>query len=282
MEVHGSNQPQAEFWTNAGALWTALRERFDAQVHAHGAAAIDALTPEGGAFVIDVGCGAGTTTMQLADRVGDEGHVRGLDISPTMVEGARVLAGERGVTNVSFAVADAMVQPFDSDADAVYSRFGLMFFSDAHQGFANVLTALRPGGRLAFTCWQAPQANPWASRPLQVAARYVDVPFGGDPSAPGPFSLADDQRVRSVLDEAGFVDVEVESKQALAHMGANMADAVDLIFKLLPPVAALEGEDPESAATLRSELSTELSDWQTGDSVEAPSASWIVTARRPG
>lgn len=282
MTVDESNQVQADFWAAAGSMWTAMRARFDAQVSEHGLAAIDALAPAPGESIIDVGCGAGTTTVQLAQRVGADGHVTGLDISPAMIEGATAHAAEQGVGNVEFVVGDAMVEPFSPDADGVYSRFGVMFFSDATAGFANLRTALRPGGRLGFVCWQSPLHNPWASRPLMIASDYVDIPFGGDPTAPGPFSLGDPDRLRRVLTDAGFDDVQLEPLEAEAVMGTDLADAVDFMFKLMPPIAVLEADDPDRADELRSRLHRELADWEGPDGVKAPSAVWIVTGRQPG
>jgi ubiquinone/menaquinone biosynthesis C-methylase UbiE len=282
MTIDESNRTQAEFWTAAGPLWTKLRDRFDAQAGAHGLAAIDALAPAPGATVLDVGCGAGTSTLQLAERVGANGRVVGLDISPTMIDGAAALAAAKGITNAAFAVADVMVESFEGDADAVYSRFGLMFFSDPAVAFTNLRTALRPDGRLGFVCWQSPQSNLWASLPLTVAGRYVEMPFGSDPTAPGPFSLADPARLQAILDAAGFADVEIAPRSAPAHMGDNMDEAVDFLSKMMPPVVALETNDPSKAAELRDELAAELSDWDGPDGVEAPSAVWIVTTRNPG
>jgi SAM-dependent methyltransferase len=281
MPVDDSNQGQAEFWAESGTMWTALRDRFDAQVGAHGVAAIDALAPSAGEYVIDIGCGAGTTTLQLAERVGVTGRVRGLDISPTMVEGAAGYAAERSVTNVTFDEGDAMIEPFDGDADGVFSRFGVMFFSDATRGFANLLRALRPGGRIGFVCWQSPFENPWIFRPMEIASRYVELPFGSDPTAPGPLSLADPERIRTVLADAGFTDVTLEPRVAPTRLGSDMDDAVDFLFGMMSPIAALKADDPEKAAELRAELIAELGDWQTPDGVESPSAVWIVTARRP-
>lgn len=281
MTVHESNQTQADFWTAAGTMWTALRDRFDSQVNEHGLAAIDALAPAPGETVIDIGCGAGTTTVQIAALVGDGGHVRGLDISPTMIEGAAAHATEEGLENVTFMVGDAMAEPFSADADAVFSRFGVMFFSDATAGFANILGALRSGGRLGFVCWQSPMENPWVARPLAIAAEFVEIPFGGDPTAPGPFSLGDPERLSSVLGDAGFVDVDIKPHSAPAYLGSDTADAVDFLSKLMPPIVALEAEDPEKAAQLRARVAEEIVDWDGPDGVQAPSAAWIVTARRP-
>jgi SAM-dependent methyltransferase len=281
MPVHDSNQGQAEFWAESGTMWTALRDRFDAQTGAHGLAAIDALAPTAGEYVIDIGCGAGTSTLQLAERVGETGRVRGLDISPTMIEGAAAHAAAHSVANVTFAEGDAMIEPFDGDADAVFSRFGVMFFSDATRGFANLHRALRPGGRIGFVCWQSPFENPWIFRPMEIASRYVELPFGSDPTAPGPLSLADPDRIKTVLADAGFTDVTLEPRVAPTRLGTDLDDAVGFLFDIMSPIAGLRAADPEKAAQLRATLIEELDDWETPDGVESPSAVWIVTGRRP-
>lgn len=279
MPIDDSNQAQADYWAASGSMWTMLRDRFDAQAGAHGLAAIDALAPAPGEFVIDIGCGAGTTTLQLAERVGPEGRVLGLDISPSMIEGASAFAHEHASATVSFAIGDAMVEPFTGDADAVFSRFGVMFFSDATAGFTNLRRALRPDGRLGFVCWQAPAENPWIVRPLEIASRYVDVPFGSDPTAPGPMSLADPQRIETVLTDAGFGDLVITPWVARTNLGVDPDDAVDFLSGLISSISALQADDPERAAELRAELIDELGDWAGPDGVESPSASWIVTAR---
>ncbi|MEO1056140.1 MAG: methyltransferase domain-containing protein [Actinomycetota bacterium] len=281
MSVHDDNQAQAEFWTIAGDMWTAARERFDQQAGEHGVAAIDALEPQRGEHVIDIGCGAGSTTVELARRVGDGGRVTGLDISPTMVEGAAALVAQHELPNVTLRVADAMVDEFAGDADALYSRFGVMFFADAASGFANMRTALKPGGRLGFVCWQSPADNPWASTPLRIAAEFVDMPFGADPTAPGPFSLADADRLRSVLDSAGYDDVEIAGRSTPVALGSDLDDTADFIFQLMPPVAALAREDPAAAGEFRERLKGEFEPFSGDDGVMVPSATWIVTAVQP-
>ena len=280
--VDESNQAQADFWATAGTLWTALRDRFDSQANEHGLAAIEALKPTAGERVIDIGCGAGTTTVQLAGRVGPDGEVIGFDISPTMVDGARAHAVASDVSNASFAVGDAMVERFAPDHDAVFSRFGVMFFSDAGRAFTNIGSALRPGGRLGFVCWQSPAQNGWASRPLEVVGRYVDMPFGSDPTAPGPFSLSDPQRVESLLVDAGFDQVTIDARTSLVDIGSDMDDTVNFLFDLMPPAGALRHNEPDKAAEVRVALADELSDWDGPEGVRAPSAVWIVTARKPG
>ncbi|MDW3220146.1 MAG: methyltransferase domain-containing protein [Acidimicrobiales bacterium] len=280
-EIHESNQAQADFWSSAGTLWTALRERFDDQAGDHGIAAIDALAPAPGERILDIGCGAGSATIDLAGRVGPEGSVRGLDISPTMIDGARELAASSGVTNVSFEVADAMVAPFEGDHDGLYSRFGVMFFSDPVRGFANMRTALRPGGRIGFVCWQTPVQNEWASVPLSVIGQFAEMPFGADPTAPGPFSLSDPARLEQLLTDAGYTDVELAGREVSVKLGDSMGEAVDFLFGLMPPAAALRANDPETAEKVAAALVEAFADWEGDDGVLAPSATWIVTGRSP-
>ncbi len=274
------NEAQAQFWTAAGSTWTEQRDNFDQQANDHGLAAVDALAPTKGEFIIDIGCGAGTSSVQLAERVGDSGRVSALDISPTMIEGAEAFAAGHGIDNITFAVADAMFDDMGPDADCVYSRFGVMFFADATAGLANMRRALRDGGRLSFVCWQSPKENPWASVPLSIASNHVEMPFGTDPTAPGPFSLGDPDRLNAVLDDAEWSDVVLTSRQADLNLGDDLDEAIAFMTNLMPPLQALAKTHAEKFATFRSELSEALSTWTTSEGVICPSATWIVTANK--
>lgn len=278
MSFDESNQQQAEFWAAAGPLWVRQRERFDRQAGAHGLAAIEVLAPADGEQIVDVGCGAGSTAIEIARRVGPNGSVLGVDISASMIDGARALSATLGTANVEFVVDDAMAMDFDASADGVFSRFGVMFFSDATTGFANLRGALRVGGRLGFTCWRSAAENPWISESFALVGKYTDLPFAADPTAPGPMSLADPDRIGSVLAAAGFGEVEVVAHDAPARLGDDPAEAVDFLSELMPMVDALRRDDPVSAGRLHDELHEMVVQWTTADGVEAPSATWIVSA----
>ncbi len=281
MPIDGDNAAQAEFWKSAGALWVEERRRFDDQAGVHGRAAIEALAPATGERVIDIGCGAGSATLEIAAAVGPTGSVLGLDISPTMIEGSTAYAAERGVANATFVVGDATVESFDGDADGVFSRFGVMFFADPVTSFHNIRTALRPDGRVAFASWRGVDDNPWVTVALGVAARYVELPFGTDPTAPGPFSFADAQRVETILTGAGFSGVDIEPFDAPAVLGTSVDEAADFMTRLQPAAVALADSDPEAAKAMHADFVAELAAWTTPDGISAPSASWIVTARNP-
>lgn len=282
MPIDDDNAAQAEFWRSAGALWVEQRRQFDDQAGAHGHAAIEALAPGVGERVIDIGCGAGSATLEIAAAVGPTGSVLGLDISPTMIDGAVAYAAERGVTNVTFAASDATVEAFPGDADGVFSRFGVMFFSDPVASFRNIRTALRPDGRMSFTCWRGVDENPWVQVALGVAGRYVELPFGADPTAPSPFAFADAKRVASILADAGFSDIDAAAFDAPAVLGRSADEAAEFMTRLQPAAVALAERDPDAAQAMHADFVAGIEPWITDDGISAPSASWIVTARNPG
>ncbi|MFM8754728.1 MAG: class I SAM-dependent methyltransferase, partial [Phenylobacterium sp.] len=166
-----ANEAQEAYWNDlAGRTWAALQDRIDRQIRPLGLAAMDRLAPSPGETVLDIGCGCGDTSLELARRVGPEGEVLGLDISGLMLEVARRRAAEAGASALEFRQADAQVAALPGGRDAVFSRFGVMFFADPPAAFANLRRALRPGGRLGFVCWRPLAENLWMRLPAETAA----------------------------------------------------------------------------------------------------------------
>jgi SAM-dependent methyltransferase len=165
-----------------------------------------------GQRVLDLGCGSGRTTLELASRVGPGGEAVGVDISAEMLAKARERAAQPGTGNVAFVHADVQVHDLgEARFDAAYSRFGVMFFADPVAAFANVRRALRPGAMLSFVCWQSVFDNEWMLLPGAAVASVIgSLPPMPAPGEPGPFSLADPGRARAVLEAAGFGSVIVE------------------------------------------------------------------------
>ena len=162
-----------------------------------------------GERVVEIGCGGGLAALDAARAVGPSGAVTGFDLSEGLVELARDRAKEASLANVQFAAGDAQVDAFPgAPFDAAMSQFGVMFFEDPTAAFSNIRAQLRPGGRLAFVCWQSPVANAWF--PMPVLARFMPPPAPAPPSAsppPGPFAFADEGYVRGILEGAGFRDI---------------------------------------------------------------------------
>jgi SAM-dependent methyltransferase len=237
-----------------------------------------------GERVLDVGCGCGQTTLDLAHRVGSTGFVLGIDISTVMLDRARELARTTGLGPVRFENADAQTHAFVSDSfDVVFSRFGVMFFADPEGAFANLHNALARGGRLAFVCWRSLPENPWMAVPIAAALQHVDPPPILAPDAPGPFAFADAQRVRGILTGAGFDDVTLaELDETLTVGGGGELDrTVDFLLQMGPTAAALREASPAKVSQVQAAVREVLVPYhQDGVGVRMASASWIVSARR--
>jgi SAM-dependent methyltransferase len=169
------NADQIAYWNaDAGETWAAMQEQLDAQLEPHGLKAMEALALAAGERIVDIGCGSGQTSLALGQAAGRSGAVMGLDISRPLLGLARRRAAESGAANVSFAEADVQTYAFaPATFNAVFSRFGVMFFADPPAAFANVRRALKPGGRLAFVCWRTPAENIFMTLPYTaVAAQF--------------------------------------------------------------------------------------------------------------
>jgi SAM-dependent methyltransferase len=206
------NIEQAEFWSQLAPVWLDLEDQLDEVGGPPGQLAMDRLDLLPGQRVVDLGCGSGRTTLELASRVGPDGEVLGVDIAAEMLARGRERAARSGAGNIEFLHADVQVHDLgQARFDAAYSRFGVMFFTDPVAAFANVRTALRPGGMLSFVCWQGVFDNEWMLVPgAAVASVTGSLPPMPGPDEPGPFSLADPDRVRAVLDAAGFESLAIE------------------------------------------------------------------------
>jgi ubiquinone/menaquinone biosynthesis C-methylase UbiE len=279
----GPNAEQITYWNETAApKWLAHQRILDAQIRPLGQATMDRARIGAGEHVIDVGCGAGDTTLEIASRVGSSGEVLGIDVSTPLLERARERARETRAANVRFENADAQTHPFPERAfDAVFSRFGIMFFSDATRAFANLLRALREGGRLAFVCWQALDKNPWMAVPTAAAATVIPFPPRGPADAPGPFGFADPERIRRVVDGAGFCDLSVESLETMLDVGEPDLDrSVDFIVRMGPTGSALLQAGPDALPRVVAVVKQAVARYHTERGLHMPGAVWIVSARR--
>jgi SAM-dependent methyltransferase len=232
---------------------------------------------------LDVGCGCGQTLLELAERVGPSGHVHGVDVSPPMLGRARERVA--GQTMISLALGDAQKQTFEPAAfDAVFSRFGVMFFDDATAAFRNLRTGVRPGGRLAFVCWQPLEKNPWAALPLAAVMRLLPPSAMPDmlrAGRPGPFSFGDPEHVRSVLEGGGWKDVSAEPLEMPLHIGgaATLDEAVEYSLQIGPAARAMADAPHDLAPALESALRAALAPFGAARGVFMDGAVWIVSAR---
>jgi len=270
------NTQQIEFWNGPGGQkWAQLNDSTELMLSYITAALMPFAAAKPGERVLDIGCGCGTTSTALAQSVGAGGAVTGVDISKPMLEVARKRAG----ANMNFVEADASAHAFKPEYDLIFSRFGVMFFADPKAAFANIRTALKPGGRVAFVCWRSPLENAWAARPLAVAMDLLPPQETVDPTAPGPFAFADRARLTSILTGAGFKDVKLEPLDTVSGMGATADQAAAASLNIGPLSRAAGGLDDGTKAKIHARVREALAEFKTPAGITPPAACWLVSAR---
>ncbi len=274
---------------------------FDDEIRPHNERFRAAARVGPGDRVLDIGCGTGQSTREAA-RAAAGGSVLGVDLSAPAIELARQLSANERLGNVIYLRADAQVHPFPAGHfDLCISRFGAMFFADPVAAFANIGTALRPGGRLVMLVWQARERNEWStairraiagpdiSAPDQAAHSAGQAPHragqgagvAGQPGGrPDPFALGDPESARGVLAAAGFTGAGFAEVDEPVYYGPDPGEAYDLVLGLRDPKELLAGLDAAAAGRARERLRAVLAEHDTGSGVYFGSRAWIVTARR--
>jgi SAM-dependent methyltransferase len=284
LDYAGPNAEQIKYWNEVrGQTWVDAHIMIDAQIQPLGAQAMDRAALQPGERVLDVGCGCGPTTLELARRVGPSGKVLGIDLSSVMLEHARRQPRPPGAGEVRFEEADAQTATLPAASfDVLFSRFGVMFFADPRAAFGNLAKAIRPGGRLVFVCWRTFPENPWMAVPMMAALQHIPPPPIPRPEDPGPFSFASQDRVRGILEGAGFGGVGFEplDQDLLVGGGQGVDTAVDFMLKMGPAAAALREVGPEKTAEVVEAIREAIRPYEGPDGVKMAGAAWVVTARR--
>ena len=276
----GDNAKQVADWNGSvGERWAADPERTDRFTRPYGEAAIAAANVLHGEAVLDVGCGCGDTSLAVAALVGAQGRVLGVDVSAPMLAVARKRAA--GLKNVTFLQADASTAGLHGPFDALVSRFGVMFFDDPVSAFAHLRSALRPGGRFAFVCWQAAAENPWAYLPAQAARQAIGADTTQtDSHAPGPFAFGDRERLKGILRTAGFADLIVESFEAPMFLGSSPRSAAEGVTRIGPASRIALDAGPVHLPGIVQAIEAALVPHAAADgSVFLPGRTWIATGR---
>ncbi len=287
-DVAAENREAQEAWN--GVLFDrflAYRDVVLPGLTVFGDEALRAHPPRVGDRVVDVGCGFGDTTQQLARLVGPEGWALGVDIAPRFIEQARVEAEDAGVANARFEVRDVQLATFEESFDYVFSRFGTMFFDNPVPALRNLRAAMPAGATFCSVVWRQKADNPW----LHVAEEVVK-PLLPDPEesetdeprcGPGPFSMAGADTVTGQMKSAGFHEITLRRYDAMLQFGNSLDRAVQMNLALGPAAEALRlaGERgaemrPELEVLLRGALAQFVRD---DGYVEAQASTWIVTAR---
>jgi SAM-dependent methyltransferase len=278
------NEEQRSRWNGSeGEFWTQHCGRFERILAPVSGPLLAFASPRAGSTVIDVGCGCGSTTIELARAAGPSGRVIALDVSQPMLG----LAADRlrDFSNTTCVLGDAAeVALQDLDAELIVSRFGVMFFGDPVAAFGNLGSGLAPGGRLRFACWRSIGENPWLQIPLHAVYEHAPRLPKPDPEEPGPFSFGDTARVARILTAAGFtapvfnrLDIEID-----LAAGGSFEDAVMQSSAMGPAKRAL-ADQPESVQSEALEsIRRALAPYATPSGVKMPGAVWLVAADFPG
>jgi len=199
------------YWNDAGGnAWVEHQGLLDRINQPVGDIIAERADPGAGARVLDVGCGAGATTLDMARRVGPDGYSIGVDVSEALLELARQRVRAEAIGNLDFVRADAGAHDFGGPVfDAAISRYGVMFFEDPDAAFANLRRAVQPGGGLTFASWRSAAENPLTLVPLEAAAPFLPEPPKAPAEGPGRFAFADADRVRGILDRSGWRQVDI-------------------------------------------------------------------------
>jgi ubiquinone/menaquinone biosynthesis C-methylase UbiE len=253
----------------------------------HGDQALRIRAPRLGERVLDIGCGFGDATLQIAELVGPTGEAIGVDASTRFIEAARGEADERGAENARFVVGDVQSMPFEGRFDFAFSRFGTMFFANPVAALGNVRAALVPGGELTMVVWRRRIDNDWLYRGQTIVEQIVSRPEDYDEPTcgPGPFSMADADTTSEILTRAGFQDVCFHRCDEPILIGRDMQEAIDVVMSIGPAGEILRLAGDRAAhlhSDVRSALERGLAEFEAPDGIRAPASTWIVTASARG
>jgi SAM-dependent methyltransferase len=278
------NSEQIAEWNGAlGQRWVAMRQEIDRLVVPFGDAALKAAAPQRGERAIDIGCGCGETAIEIARMVGATGSVLGLDVSQPMLAVARSRGALANCAHLAFREGDASEAALPANTDLLFSRFGVMFFSQPSPAFSHMRKSLRAGGRCVFVCWRAPRDNPWAMTPLSAARAAMGVtPAPADPNAPGPFAFADEERLRAIVSGAGFGDIDVQRFDATISLGATPRSAAESLVQVGPVSRLVREVGVEHLPIIVEAVERALAPLAAPDGhVSLNGSTWIVSATNP-
>lgn len=272
---------KSEWIGRVGDVWAEEWRRTDRALAPVNAELVSAV-PSGAAAILDLGCGAGSTSLALAAaRPG--ATITGIDLSEALVAAARDRAGD---AKVRFEVADATAWRPAGGArfDAIVSRHGVMFFDDPVAAFTHIRSLAAPGATLAFSCFRAREENEWTAALLPVLARFAPEALAAPPPPVGPFAFADPQRVRTILAAAGFAAPAIAPFDFAFVAGAGgdpVADAIAFFRRIGPFAALLKTLDEDGAADAVAQLRAIVASHLQGGQVSFRAAAWLVTTHAP-
>ena len=281
--MEDKNIKQKQFWSGAGGdVWVDKQREMDIMLNPLGERVIQGLDLKEETKILDIGCGCGATTLEIA-KIVNQGEVIGVDISEPMLERATQTASDMALTNISYQVKDVQVDEMPNKYfDIAFSRFGVMFFEDPFEAFNNINHSLKDDGQLSFVCWQHASLNPWQSLSIQVIKEFLDLP-APPPKSPGPFAFEDKSYIEEILNASGFRDIEIKDNQEdiVMFSGKSIREACEDYLTINPVVTEMLKNSPsELREEILEALIGKFSNYHKDDGLLFPSATWIVTATK--
>jgi ubiquinone/menaquinone biosynthesis C-methylase UbiE len=276
-ESEPRNQQQSELWNGpSGQAWVQSQQLMDQLLRPFEDLLLEATAAEPCQSLLDVGCGTGGTTLALARRLGSAVRCTGVDISEPMLELARARA-EREATPPAFIAADAQTHAFEPGSfDAIVSRFGIMFFDDPVQAFANLHTAAKPGARLLLVAWRSAAENPFMTTAERAAAPWLPELPSRRPDEPGQFAFADPDRVRQILKTSGWTNIELTPVDLPCSMPER--DLAPYVTRFGPVGRVLQKADAATRANLLDRIRDAMAPYVDEAEVRITCACWLIRA----
>lgn len=275
-----TNADQLAFWNGRGGqTWVKRQQHTDTTLTPVNEALLAFAAARPGERVLDVGCGCGAVTLELARAIGAEGRVTGLDISgPMLAEGA-ARADAAGITTIDWRQADAASAPLE-EFDLLVSAFGVMFFGDPVAAFTHMRGAASPDGRMALVCWRPLGENSWIETPMNAVTPHLPPRGKGAPNSPGMFGFANPDHVTGVLTAAGWAPPKFERLDVALDIAAGngLDAAVEQSTQIGAVNSWLRGQPEEVVTASVASIRAALEPYTDGEHVRLPGAMWLISS----
>ena len=278
-----------KFWnTVLEPKFTKYRHILQGGLSRHSAAVLPKLPLKAGMAVLDVGCGWGDMSLQVAEAVGPTGRVVGIDCVDAFLEEARKDAAAKALTNVTFVRGDAEVALPENGFDYVIARFGTMFFTNPVAALRRMRLALKPGGQMTHIVWRRREDNPAWQQAKEIALRHLPPPGAdADTCGPGPFSMGNQETTGLMMKSAGYEDVSFTRVDEKILIGTTLEECIAFALAIGPAGEVFREAGTELAESKRPLIETEMQAFfetleRDKKGIWAPTSSWVITGRNPG
>jgi ubiquinone/menaquinone biosynthesis C-methylase UbiE len=231
--------------------------------------------------ILDIASGTGEPAIPAAHRVGESGHVTGVDLVDEMLAIAREKAEAQNLRNIVFHTVDGSGMPFDAASfDAVTCRWGLMFMPEPQEILQQIRHVLKDEGRLAVACWAEPERNPFFTHAMSILVKHMEVPKPV-PKAPGVFAFADREHLEDTLRDSGFRDIDIEDHSFNMIQTNSGEEYWQIMEELAGPIAQLTKQmDEATYQAFSEEVIASAEALKQGDTLSMVGTTWIAHATK--